>query len=354
MFEFVTALQVEPRRFENNVLDERITAPVARTGGARRTSPQNGEQLRGNQLKLTQCIISVGAQMAQFSAFFRYRKNISLGLLIGLLSISISIQAAPVRMVQGVNSIEAYAKGLLKLALSKVPTQYDWQEPVPNTSEERIVQMLADNELDVVWYASTEALEERFLPVRIPMYKGLLGYRVLMIKRGTQHKYDGVQTLEDMRKFSLGQGRFWADTQVLESNGLKVVKVLKYDGLFHMLDGDRFDAFPRGVHEPWSEMQRYPTLALDVEQNLLFSYINPFYFFVNKSNPGLAGDIERGLRIAIEDGSFNEYFLNDPTVKDVITKANLKDRLLIHLENPGLPKNTPVDDASLWFDPYSL
>lgn len=292
--------------------------------------------------------------MARLQPFFLKRKYVLSGLVICLLSISLPGLATPLRMVQGNNSIEAYAKGLLKLAISKVSTEYDWQEPVENTSEERIVNMLMDNTLDVVWYASTNDLEERLLPVRIPMYRGLLGYRVLMIKKGTQHKFDGVKTLEDLRRFSLGQGLFWADTQVLTSNGLNVIKVLKYEGLFYMLDGDRFDGFPRGVHEPWSEIQRYPKLALDVEQNLLLSYINPFYFFVNKSNQKLAEDIERGLRIAIEDGSFSEYFLNDPTVKDVINNANLKDRLVLRLNNPGLPKLTPVDEQALWFDPYSL
>lgn len=268
--------------------------------------------------------------------------------------LAMQAQAEPLRMVQGYNSIEAYAKGLLKLALSKIPEKYEWQEPVENTSEERVVNLLIDNELDIVWYASTEDLETRLLPVRIPIYRGLLGYRVLMIKKGTQQKFDHARTLEDLKKFSLGQGLFWADSQVLASNGLNVVKVLKYEGLFHMLDGDRFDAFPRGVHEPWSEMERYPKLALDVEQNLLLAYTNPFYFFVNKSKPELAQDIERGLRIAIEDGSFNEYFLNDPTVKDVINKANLRERTVIRLHNPGLPENTPVEETALWFDPYSL
>jgi hypothetical protein len=217
-----------------------------------------------------------------------------------------------------------------------------------------MVSMLMDNQLDVVWYATTNDLEERLHPIRICIYRGLLGYRVLMIKKGTQHKFDGIKTVEDLKRVSLGQGRFWADTNVLTANNLNVVKVLKYEGIFYMLDGDRFDAFPRGAHEPWSEMQRYPKLALDVEQNLLISYTNPFYFFVNKSNTKLATDIERGLRIAIEDGSFTEYFLNDPTVKDVMAKANLKNRTLIKLDNPGLPKKTPVDDASLWFDPYSF
>ena len=269
------------------------------------------------------------------------------------LSASMNSHANTLRVVQGNNSIEVYAKGLLTLALSKLPEKYELQEAAQNTSEERIVSLLMDNQLDVVWYATTNDLEERLQPIRIPIYRGLLGYRVMLIKKGTQSRFDGIKTLKDLQGLSLGQGRFWADTNVLTANSLNVVRVLKYEGLFYMLDGDRFDAFPRGAHEPWSEMQRYPALALDVEQNLLLSYTNPFYFFVNKTNSQLASNIERGLRIAMEDGSFDQYFFNDPTVKDVMTKANLKNRTLIQLENPGLPKKTPVDDASLWFNPYN-
>lgn len=277
----------------------------------------------------------------------------ALGLILFSLLLSLTATAKPLRVVEGSNGIETYAKGLLTLALSKLPEKHELQDTIPSNSEERMVSMLMDNQLDVVWYATTNDLEERLQPIRICIYRGLLGYRVLMIKKGTQHKFEGIQTLEDLKRVSLGQGRFWADTNVLTANNLNVVKVQKYEGLFYMLDGERFDAFPRGAHEPWSEMQRYPKLALDVEQNLLLSYTNPFYFFVNKSNTKLAADIERGLRIAIEDGSFDEYFFNSPTVQDVMAKANLKGRLLIPLDNPGLPKLTPIDDKSLWFDPYT-
>ncbi len=286
-------------------------------------------------------------------SFYR-RFILILGLASSLVVAQAQAQTKNLRVVQGNNSIESYAKGLLKLALSKLPEKYVIEESIPNSSEERMVSMLIDNQLDVVWYATTNDLEERLQPVRICIYRGLLGYRVLMIKQGMQHKFDGITTLSDLKRVSLGQGRFWADTNVLTANGLNVVKVLKYEGIFYMLDGERFDAFPRGVHEPWSEMKRYPKLALDVEKNLLISYVNPFYFFVNKSNPRLAQDIEKGLRIALEDGSFDEYFFNDPTVKDVVEKANLKNRTIIHLDNPSLPPKTPVNDKSLWFDPYSL
>lgn len=257
-------------------------------------------------------------------------------------------------MVDDQVGINAYAKGLLKLALSKVPETYEWEESTPNTTESRLVQMLEDGQLDIVWYASTEELETRLQPIRIPMYRGLLGYRVLMIKSGTQHEFNHIKTLEDLQEISLGQGRFWADTAVLEANGLNVVKVLKYEGLFYMLDGDRFDAFPRGVHEPWAEIENRPELALEVEKNLLIAYTNPFYFFVSRANPELAKNLEEGLRIAIEDGSFTEYFFSDPTVQDVVNKANLESRTIIRLENPSLPKATPLDEKHLWFDPIEL
>lgn len=291
--------------------------------------------------------------MTQSSSFVFGLGKVTL-LVCCLLVPSLNAQAKPLRMVAGNEGIPTYAKGLLKLALSKIPERYEWDDSTPTNTEARVIQMIVENQLDVCWYASTNEFEERMQPIRIPMYRGLLGYRVLMIKKGTQSKFDGIRTLEDLRRVSLASGRFWADTDVLVANGLNVVKVLKYDGMFFMLDGNRFDAFPRGAHEPWSEITRYPQLELEVEKNLLLVYSNPFYFFVNKSNTELAKNIEKGLRIAIEDGSFNEYFLNDPTVKDVITKANLKNRTIIPLKNPGLPKLTPLDDKSLWFDPYSL
>jgi hypothetical protein len=175
-----------------------------------------------------------------------------------------------------------------------------------------------------------------------------------MIKEGTQNKFNGIKNLNDLKRVSIAQGRFWADTQILEANGVKVLKVTQYNSLFYMLDGDRYDAFPRGVHEPWDEMPRWPDLELGVEQNLMLSYISPFYFFVNKNNQKLAETVETGLRMAIADGSFENYFLNDPTIKAVLAKANVKERHVIKLNNPLLPEKTPIDDESLWFNPYAL
>lgn len=263
--------------------------------------------------------------------------------------------AEQLRMVTGEDGIAAYAKGVLRIILSKLPEgKYQWDDSASSGTEARITQMVADGNLEICWYATTREFEEKLQPIRIPLYKGLLGYRVFMIKQGNQHLFNNINTLEDLKTISIGQGRAWADTLIMEANGLEVVKVTMYDGLFHMLDGDRFQAFPRGVHEPWAEMKRWPDLALTVEEGLLMQYVNPFYFFVQKGNDELYNDIEQGFRAAIADGSFNEYFLADPTINDVINRANLQNRTVIKIKNPLLPEKTPVNDLSLWFDPRAI
>ncbi len=260
----------------------------------------------------------------------------------------------PLRMVTGNNGVAKYAKGLLKIALSKIPNDYVWDESTERSTEARIVEYLKVNKLDIVWYSTSKDFEEQLRPIRVPIFRGLLGFRIFMIKRGTQHLFEGITTLDDLNRISIAQGRFWADTRILEANGVNVVKVTKYDSLFHMLDGERFDAFPRGVHEPWYELAKWPDLDLDVEDNIMLVYTSPFYFFVNKNNTKLAKDLERGLRIAIEDGSFEEYFMKDPVVQDVIKNANVQNRILIKLTNPLLPESTPLEDETLWFNPYAL
>jgi len=121
-----------------------------------------------------------------------------------------------------------------------------------------------------------------------------------------------------------------------------------------MLDGGRFDAFPRGASEPFVEVKKYPSLRLKVEDNLVLQYTMPFYLFVNKGNKNLARDLELGLNRAIEDGSFEEVFLKNPTVKDMLEQARLNQRRVIHLDNPTLPIETPLDRANLWIDLSTL
>ncbi len=245
-----------------------------------------------------------------------------------------------------------YCFGLLKLALGYHGNKYDLvTRNIDSGGQVREVQDLNDGKISVVWIATSTAFETQMDPVRVPLYKGLLGHRIFIIRRDQQALFNGVHNLDDLRQIRLGQGLGWTDTDVLEANALKVVKAAKFDSLFHMLDGGRFAAFPRGVHEPWSEVSGRPELDLTVEKRLMLVYKMPMYFFVAKGDRELARDLEQALLQAIDDGSFDRYFYGTPMIRDVLEKAKMNERLVFELRNPLLPPETPLDNPKLWFDP---
>lgn len=285
----------------------------------------------------------------------RYRALVLL-LLACLLSLPSQAQTIRILYEDGADSIGTYCMGAIRLALEQIDHDYTIEAVTGNRSPARVIEDVRAGDLDLLWGSADEKMENTLIPVRIPLYKGLLGHRIFIIHKDNQARFDNIQTLEDIKRagISFGQGTTWADTLVLEHNDLDVIRVNKYPSLFYMVDGGRYDAFPRGLQEPWGEIQSWPDLELAVEKRLMLVYRMPFYLFVSPENPQLAADLEEGLNRAIANGSFDEYFFNDPTVQDALTKANIQDRIAIELANPALPPLTPVDRPELWLDPKQL
>lgn len=247
---------------------------------------------------------------------------------------------------------EELALEVLKLVLANDPsgTEYTYRSLKENVDEARLVEMLKDGSVNIMWAGAQESYERELIPIRIPVFQGLLGHRVFIIRKGDQPMFDQVETLEDLKKIPLGQGRFWGDTAILKDNGFNVVTAVKYEGLFHMLEGGRFDYFPRGVHEPWSEMDSRPDLNLTVEKNLLLVYPFAMYFFVAKDNPELAKAITAGFMEARRNGSYNELFFNHPVIKEAVEKSNLSQRKVFRIPNPNATPETPIDKEEFWLD----
>jgi hypothetical protein len=248
----------------------------------------------------------------------------------------------------------AYCVQMLKLSLDHIDKTYELIPVKGEMTQVRQVEGVKNGSLDVMWAGTSKELEEELEPIRVPLFKGLLGHRFLIIRKGDQTKFNAIKNIQDLRAVALGQGTAWIDTKILEANQLKVVKTMKYQNLFYMLEGSRFDAFPRAVFEPFIEIESRPNLNLVVEENLMLVYKMDFYFFVNKNNKQLARDLERGLDMAIADGSFEKLFLSSPNVQEAISKGNLKNRIVIPLDNPFNSPETPIDRSEYWIDPTSL
>jgi hypothetical protein len=271
-----------------------------------------------------------------------------------LLSCSLNLSAVTLSYNKGEDPNADYCIAMLKLGLSKIGGNYQFEPVYGEMTQTRQVEDVKNGKLDVMWAGTSKALEDEVEPVRVPLFKGLLGHRFLIIRKGDQARFDNVKNIEDLRKIPLGQGTAWIDTKVLEANDLNVVKTMKYQNLFFMLDGGRFDAFPRAVFEPFNEIASRPNLPLTVEENLMLVYKMDFYLFVNKNNKKLARDLERGLDLAIADGSFDKVFMSSPLVQEAISKGNLQNRNVIPLENPFNSPETPVNREEYWIDPKKL
>ncbi len=241
-----------------------------------------------------------------------------------------------------------YMQGLMKLALDYSGKPYTYTTTDETYSRPRQMETVRAGSLSLMWGGTSEQMEQDFIPVRIDAYRGLMSHRIFIIRQGDQAKFDNIRTLEDLKKISFGQGRSWQDASILEQAGLTVIKTTKKNSLFYMVDGGRFDAFPRGANEAWNEIAAFNNLALTVEKNLVLVYPLPTYFFVHKGYPELAKDIEAGLEAAIADGSFDRYFYSSKEVRDVIQIADLPNRRAIYINNPYLPKATPLHRKELW------
>lgn len=272
---------------------------------------------------------------------------------LGVLAIA-AIASLPVtaqtvlRVNQTEHPLDAYAVGALRVALEYMEGDYQLditQDPITQT---RAIERLEADQMDVMWLSANKQVEEQLLPVRFPLLKGLLGYRIFIINPASQSRFNQVETFSDLQALSFGQGAGWPDIEILQSNDLEVITTSKYDNLFYMVEGGRFDAFPRGVLEPWTELAARPDLPLTVEKNLVLVYTLPFYLFVSPDKPALAEALHQGLDSALADGRFDEYFYGTDMIDDALTRSNLKSRQPFPLKNPSLSDQTPLARDDYW------
>jgi len=241
-----------------------------------------------------------------------------------------------------------YKLGLLRLVLEKAGVEADIQFGSSKTPQSRAIEQLAyGDEINLFWMGTSAELEEKLLPIRFPVYRGLLGHRVFVINKGDQEKFSAIKTLADLQKYHGGQGLGWSDVEILHNSGLNQ-RQASYDNLFKMIhSGGRLDYFSRGITEAFKEVssRRYTLPNLRVEENVLLVYPFALFFFISPDNTELAAILERGFRNAYADGSFNDYFYNHPEIKAALEKTRAEQRVRIDIPNPFLtPETTAIPD----------
>lgn len=245
-----------------------------------------------------------------------------------------------------------YVRRLVLLALERAGVNGDVQLMNLEMYQGRSLLELArgNSPFDVMWTMTDRERESSgALPVRIPIDRGLMGWRVLLVRRADLPRWARLRSLAELRLSIAGQGHDWPDTAILRANDLQVSTSSGYEALFRMLASGRFDYFPRAVFEVDAELagNRHPDLA--VVPNLMLHYPAAAYLFVSPRRPELAELLRTGLEKAVVDGGLQQlhHAHFGPSIR---AHPVSRDRVL-KLQNPLLPAQTPLQRRELWLQP---
>jgi hypothetical protein len=234
---------------------------------------------------------------------------------------------------------EDYSTALVILALEKTKAEYgDYQivnAPAMNTA--RSIYSLESgkypNMLIELSYEKKMEEEFNFIYIDFPVELGIVGYRICFASPQVYEELKKVKKLEDLKKYTIGQGAAWVDTAVLRHNGFNVIEISNFNSIFKLVEMGRIDLFCRGANELQKEYeaQKHSGL-LHYDESFVLQYDLPRFYYLNKNSTLAKERLEKGLALAYQDGSvkkiWEQYFL------ERVEFAKLKQRRVFHLENP--------------------
>ncbi|MBD3584293.1 amino acid ABC transporter substrate-binding protein [Salinimonas sp. HHU 13199] len=171
-----------------------------------------------------------------------------------------------------------------------------------------------------------------------PLMKGLLGHRLLIVRKQDLPRFDNIQTEAAFKQLSIGIPDGWADAELFRHNGYNVVEGGTFDEIFDLLAAKKFDYVALGANEIEqafeSRAEKYEMFS--IEPTTLLYYPFALVFYVNPEKPALAERLREGLEAVEQSGEAQRLF--DEATGNLIERLNLTDRKVFHLQNPMLPE----------------
>lgn len=244
-----------------------------------------------------------------------------------------------------------YKRKVLETALEKTIPAFGPYEikinEIPTTARRAVVEVQSGKTINLFIGVTTREWEQKNLPIRIPIRRGILSYRLLATNKHNLEKLSKVQTISDLKKLAAGVRLGWATTDIFKQQSFNLYELESLDGLYHMLNRNVLDYIPRGINEIFDEIAIRQPNDIVVEPNLILMLPAPTYIIVSPHEKRLAKRIEAGLEIMIADGSLNSLF--SQFYADDLKKADIHKRKIIKISNPSQPTGIPFDRPELWF-----
>lgn len=215
-----------------------------------------------------------------------------------------ALETTVLRMM-GDEAKPSYASEILKRSLEADGHTVKMIYLGTNLPTTRLEYLIESGEASCAILGETRERNAKFSPIPIGMTDGLMGKRILFIPKGSQHEYDNVKTLADLRALgkTAGMGSAWPDIGIWERNGLPFLpQAGDWKVLYRMVESRvrKVDYLPRGAVEILNE--RLEHRYLDVEQNLLLVYDKDSIVYVSPKEPALKIKLERALAKARDSG----------------------------------------------------
>jgi len=214
-----------------------------------------------------------------------------------------------------------------------------------------VLQLLENGDLINVSVAMTsDEWENKAIPIRIPLRRGIFKYRLLMVHKDNLDQFKDITHVDQLKKLAVGLKRGWTIRTILDTLDFNIVDVDSYDLIFEMLHQKHFAYTIRGIHEIYEELKLRKRFFNDlvIEPNILLHLPAPSYFFVSPQYPKIAERIEYGLETMVASGELQQLF--EEAFSKYIDILDLTNRRVIEVGNPLLPEKTPLDRKELWFD----
>jgi hypothetical protein len=250
-----------------------------------------------------------------------------------------------------------YTIDVLRTALDRTRDVYGAYELAPSPAMHEKFRPLAlehgDEGINISVFPSKPGYSDKLIPVRIPIDRGLMGFRILTIRSADQPRFDAIRSADDLKAFRFGLLGSWDDVGILQHDGLAVETGTSMEGLLHMLDSKRFDAFNNSA-PPTVELHdrtaaAFPDLA--IEANLMLHYPVPVYFWFRDTQDGrrMADRVRIGLESMVQDGTLKTLF--HKWYGATLTRLEIDRRRVVELPNPQLDPADPLDRPALWYMP---
>jgi hypothetical protein len=221
----------------------------------------------------------------------------------------------------------------------------------PRMSRKRALAAMQTGELvNVFMSPASSAWDEVAIAIKVPIRRGLLSYRLLLVHKADLPKFKKVKTAEDLRRFSVGLQTGWEAVEIFNQVGFQTVVTPSYDGLFKMLDIHRFSFIPRGINDVFDEIDSHKVLTPNVviEPTLALYIVQPTYVYVSQTEPRLAQRISKGLDLMVKSGELKKIFYKN--FGAALERAKLNQRRLIKIDNPIFEDKALLENKQLWYE----